>query len=143
MCSWTHSVIREKNYPVQWPEWQHQQYVYILTPESVHVLERCSKFILNQIKLCSVWLSSLQIRSLGYVLKHLTGSDVYSLVIPDTHQLNSTKGNAGVIYCAAMCGEETLTQQLVSEESTETLQDLLPPRPSFECPLFRHPLMLK
>ena len=55
------------------------------------------------------------------MLKHLTGFDVYSLVIPDTHQFKSTKGKAGVLYCDAMCGEETLSQQLASEESTESL----------------------
>ena len=55
------------------------------------------------------------------MLKHLTGFDVYSLVIPDTHQFTSTKGNAGVVYCDAKGGEETMAQQLASEESTETL----------------------
>ena len=105
---------------MEWTERCHQKR-NILTPESVHVLERCSKFILNQIKLCSAWLSALQIRSLGYVLKHLTGFDVYSLVIPDTHQFKFTKGKAGVLHCDAICGEETLSQQLASEESTESL----------------------
>lgn len=60
-------------------------------------------------------------RILGYMLKHLNGFNVYSLVIPDTHQFNYAKGNADVVTGTQSMVRGPCPSGLASEESTKTL----------------------